>query len=88
MPQTAELPEIVVKHTCPGCMRSLPFTLEHFDFCLLCGKVFCRKCMRDCVLCGRTRDYICMERITDQYKTSGMICEKCAEFLKPREPSR
>ena len=70
MPQTAKLPEIVIMQTCPGCMRSLPFTLEHFAFCLLCG---------------RTRDYIYMERITDQYKTSGLICEKYAMFLNHKE---
>lgn len=85
MPRTAKLPEIVLMQTCPGCMRSLPYTLEHFDFCLLCDKVFCHKCMRTCILCGRTRCYICIEHITDKFKTSGMICEKCAMFLNHKE---
>lgn len=84
MPQTCELPKIDIRRVCPGCGRQLPYTLEHFDFCLLCGRVFCRKCMRTCILCQRERCYICIEHITDKYKTSGQICEKCA-FPKPQE---
>ena len=80
--QDCKLPKIEIHHVCPGCQRSLPFTTEHFSFCLRCGLIFCReKCMRMCIICGRRRDYICLEHITDKYKTSGLVCEKCATFL-------
>jgi len=85
MPQTAEPREIVLRQSCPACGRSLPYTLEHFFFCLLCGKVVCRRCMMTCLLCQRERCALCVEKITAEHKTSGLICEKCATFLNPKK---
>jgi len=79
--QDCKLPKIEIHHVCPGCQRSLPFTTEHFSFCLRCGLIFCRKkCMRTC-LCGTERCYLCLEDIESKHRTSGLICEKCAMFL-------
>jgi len=85
--QTHELPKTDIRHVCPGCQRSLPFTTEHFFFCLRCGLIFCReKCMRTC-LCGTERCYLCLEEIERKHRTSGRICEKCAMLLHHRNPN-
>jgi hypothetical protein len=79
--QSRELPKTEIRHVCPGCQRSLPFTTEHFSFCLRCSLIFCReKCMRTC-FCGTERCYLCLEEIERIHRTSGLICEKCAMFL-------
>jgi hypothetical protein len=77
MPQTCNLPEIKIRQVCPGCGTNLPFDVIHYDFCPLWSSFYCRGS-------GLTRDYICIERITNRHKTSGQICEKCA-FPKPQE---
>ena len=72
MLDTINLQEIRISQICPGCGRSLPFTLERFAFCIRCGRIFCReKCMKKC-FCGNERCYICMENIS----RSGLFCEK------------
>lgn len=75
MQKTDDLPDIKLRQVCPGCQRNLPFDTLHFEYCPRCGThFFCKeKCMRSCVLCGRRRDYICMEQIS----LSGLICDKC-----------
>lgn len=81
MPITAELPKVGIRNACAGCQRSLPFTEEHFFYCLRCGRIFCRdKCLRVC-LCGAERCYLCIERIQRSSRALGQTCEKCAPFL-------
>lgn len=79
MQKTDYLPEIKLKEVCPGCGRKYPFNLQHFEFCLICQKIFClEKCMRKCIMCGRSRCFICLEQIESRFRSSGKLCEKCA----------